>query len=199
MSPKSKRPPFNRNCKRLRDLKRLFLHRHGPTLPNDEESRYYFRLLAHHQVRLHGNAREKLNRWAEVAAPWATSADIDAAVAKASAEMAAVGPVGWSDADLGERIGLTYIEREACAITTIAPCELTRAEFQERQREKRRKRNAARMREKRRKDGVRPRELYLATAREAQKPWFAMGISRATWYNRQKRAAKVVAPSKRRP
>ncbi len=27
--------------------------------------------------------------------------------------------------------------------------------------------NAARMREKRRKDGVRPRELYLATAREA--------------------------------
>jgi hypothetical protein len=47
-------------------------------------------------------------------------------------------------------------------------------------------RRKARQRQKRREQGTKPRAEYLAASVQQAKPWEADGVSRATWYRRQR-------------
>ena len=65
---------------------------------------------------------------------------------------------------LGEEINLTYDERQRLRIRTIAPADLTPAEFSEKRRERRREKQRENQRKRRRKAGVKSRTVYLATS-----------------------------------
>jgi hypothetical protein len=192
------RRSFNRNTKRIGDLKRLFRHRYGLTLPNDDAGRIDLFCLAYHLVKVVSDPKRALSTWAEVSAPWATAMDLAAAVERAERfvdlENREDGAVGWSDADLGIRLGLTYGERSAAGLTTIAPCDLGEAEFLEKQRANKRALDALRKKKRRRAAGVLSREDYLKTTLIAKAPWKDEGISRGTWYRRQKAATRNVVP-----
>jgi hypothetical protein len=68
--------------------------------------------------------------------------------------------------------------------TTIGTIDMTKDERAAAR--KARKRQAKR--EKRRKQGIKPRAEYEASAIGHGKPWEAEGVSKATWYKRQRTA-----------
>jgi hypothetical protein len=191
-----RRRPFNRRARQLGDVKRLIRHRYGLTLPNDDAARTDLFCLVYDLVKVAANPKQALSTWAEVSAPWAAAEDLVAWIARAERfvnwENRENGGIGWSDADIGIRLALTYDERSACAITTIAPCDLSEAEFLEKRRSNKRARSALWMEKQRRAAGVLCREDYLKTTLTAKAPWKDEGISRATWYRRQKAAARNV-------
>lgn len=78
-------------------------------------------------------------------------------------------------------LNLKNRERERLGIRTIAPVDMTAAQLQEQRRAKKRARDERR----RRAEGRKPRESYLANSLSKKKPWEAEGISRRSWYRNQ--------------
>jgi hypothetical protein len=84
---------------------------------------------------------------------------------------------------LGERLNLTYAQRSRLRIQTIGPCDISEAGMALIRKQKKRLRDRARRQLK----GAKSRAEYLATHRTLkERPWIAMGISRATYYRRIK-------------
>jgi hypothetical protein len=82
--------------------------------------------------------------------------------------------------DIGRRLGLTNAERVQLKLWPFKPIDATDEQIDE-ERKARRQENR---RAKRRAEGVKPREVYLAQSK--RKPWEAEGIGRATWYRRHR-------------
>jgi hypothetical protein len=104
--------------------------------------------------------------------------EITEAEAIAIADQAAEIPYLWKADQLAKYLGLTYAQRQALRLTTIGSVDIgKRARRVLRQRKdrlaKERKRRAA---------GLRPQSESLS----AIKPWRELGMSRATWYRRNK-------------
>jgi hypothetical protein len=90
--------------------------------------------------------------------------------------------------ELGQRTGCTNAEREALRLWLIAPVDRTAEQLAEQRRAKKRERD----RKRRRKKGQPTRAEYRANFVQSiskRKPWFALGISRATWYRCETRLA----------
>jgi hypothetical protein len=104
--------------------------------------------------------------------------EITEAEAIAIADQAAEIPYLWKADQLAKYLGLTYAQRQALRLTAIGSVDIgKRARRVLRQRKdrlaKERKRRAA---------GMRPQSESLS----AIKPWRELGMSRATWYRRNK-------------
>lgn len=85
----------------------------------------------------------------------------------------------WLDArELGDLLQLTVPERECLGITRFRPMGMTARQFAKYQRERR----AAQQKARRVAKGARPHEQSKAQL----KPWEALGISRPTYYRKQK-------------
>jgi hypothetical protein len=91
-------------------------------------------------------------------------------------------PRRWRADRLAWRLGLTIADRDALGITTIGAVDMEANKRIGRRREKNRAAEAA----KRRARGVCPRQKYEAGSISREKPWEALGISRATWYRHGK-------------
>jgi hypothetical protein len=102
--------------------------------------------------------------------------------------------INTSPKALGQRLRLTYAERERLGIRQIAPCDITKEELAERRKAQRQARGRARRRQR----GARPRQEYLASSRTKAKPWLAEGISRRTWYRRQSKVGTSPRPKQTR-
>jgi hypothetical protein len=103
-----------------------------------------------------------------------------------------------TDEALGKRLNVTLADRERLGLRTIAPCDMTKQQFAEYRKAKRRMRENLRRQRKRQQAGRKPRSQYIATSLTKQKPWKAEGISRRTWYYRRRLAdpvAQVVLPT----
>jgi hypothetical protein len=75
-------------------------------------------------------------------------------------------------------------EAKTLRLRTIAPIDMTKEERLQDSKLRRR----ARMRSRRRSEGRKPRAQWLADNNISQtKPWEALGISRPTWYRRQRK------------
>jgi hypothetical protein len=80
---------------------------------------------------------------------------------------------------LGERLSVTYGQREELKLRTIAPCDVSDAAMALIRKRKRRKRDKERRQ-------LQSRADYLATHKVSkEQPWIAAGISRRTWYRRR--------------
>ena len=163
---------------RLAELERLFSHRYGRTLPDDDSGRDDLLLAVHHIVGAGIDVARRVRYWARLWAPWCSPDD-----ATALAEQAIACPLRFKAATLGRHLRLTEVERIMLKIKTIRAIDATENAVA-------RKRRLDRERGKRKRAEAR-------AEREAQprqpKPWQAAGISRATWYRRvrQKPAANI--------
>jgi hypothetical protein len=169
---------------RLGDIKRLLLHRYGPTLPDDDVGRDdLFELLLCTSLRPDSAIRIMRNV-IEVYAPWMTEQEAEAMIQ----QVERIPPeLRRRKAEyLGERFRLINDERERLAIRTIRPCDLTDEEVKKRRKARKRQRQRREAELKRRRQGQRSRTAYLASSLSRTKPWLKEGISRASWYRRQK-------------
>jgi hypothetical protein len=98
--------------------------------------------------------------------------------------------------DVGQRLRLTYEQRKAWGIRTIAPCDMTEEELAERRKARKqylrwlRRRNAG---------STQTRAEYLASfakSQNKQQPWEQEGISRSQWFARRAKTGPGVAPIK---
>ena len=175
---------------RFGDLKKILRCRCRYELPDDDAGRDYLELLLD-VVSLGPNARDRMLNQIEIWAPWMDSQEFCQLVDSVQRKPEYLRKIKADQ--LGQEINLTYDERQQLRIRTIAPADLTPAEFAERRRERRREKQRENQRKRRRKAGVKSRTVYLATSQTKLKPWAAFGISRSTWERRRERDASLKA------
>jgi hypothetical protein len=116
--------------------------------------------------------------WALMEAAKSMGGNITEAQASAITEEASIIRKCWSADNLARFLGLTYVQREKLGIKTIGSIDVKkRARKVLRQRKDRMYRER-----KRRAAGMRPQSESLS----ATQPWKAMGMSRRSWYRRNK-------------
>ena len=74
---KADKPPISLTALRIAELRRLFVHRYGRVLPDDDAGRDDVLVMAHHIARRQGDAPKAIRSWAELQAPWMIAADLD--------------------------------------------------------------------------------------------------------------------------
>jgi hypothetical protein len=165
---------------RVAELTRLFVHRYGRELPDDDAGRDDAMIVVHHLAALSSNQHQRIIGWLELRAPW-----ISAVEAEALASHILQKRIRWRAATLAERLGLTAKERRALRIKTISAIDETPEQRLERRREHDRRAKQA----KRKATGSQSRQQYLAASGIARtRPWERLGMSRATWYRAGKPA-----------
>ena len=84
--------------------------------------------------------------------------------------------------DMARWLQLDYETRQLLGVTTIGACDVNKRE----RRRRRRERNRLSKERQRRARGAKLRSEYEGNSVSRAKPWEAFGISRKTWYKRQK-------------
>jgi hypothetical protein len=161
---------------RLREIERLFFHRYGGPLPDDDAGLDDLEIAAHHIAHLGGNAERHILAWASIWAPWLGHRDEITPVEYA--RRIAANPCRWKADTLAWRLRLTSVDRSRLGITTIGAMDCNAQMRATRRANKKRIAATAR----RRAEGAVPREQSAARI----KPWHVLGMSRATWYRRGK-------------
>jgi hypothetical protein len=164
---------------RCAELRRLFVDRYGRVLPDDDAGRDDARIMCHHLALMSGDQHIRMKSWLTVWTPWMSADEVASLIANVIAK-----PIRWRADPMAARLGLKEADRARLGITTIGAVDMTKAEREAAR--KAQKREAKR--EQRRKHGTKPRAEYLATSAERTKPWIAEGISRRTWYRRNRQA-----------
>jgi hypothetical protein len=161
-------------------LLRLFRHRWGLVLPDDDAGRDDLWLLVTNVSLAAAEPEKKMRHVIEMWAPWMTADEREAFIKHV-----------WSldiyertqtALEIGKRLGLTNAERETLKLWPFLPFDKTEEEIAEQAKARERARRARKRREK----GVQTREDYLAELSSRPKPWIAEGISRRTWERRRK-------------
>jgi hypothetical protein len=165
---------------RIGDLNKVFGHRYGGgklfVFPEgDDAAREDLRILLGHYARANPAAMGRIIR---SRAPWLTDADRDDIF-----EEIARFPRMWKAQALGKQLNLSESDRTRLKIKTIGSVDVTAAQRKRLRKFKDRMRKHA----QRRAAGAQTRHQWLAdNSVSRDKPWDALGISRRTWYRRQK-------------
>jgi hypothetical protein len=182
-SRKKERKPFNLAVLRAAELRRIFKDRYGDRLPMDREGRQAAFLMAH-ALAWRPDAHRKIPAWLSLWAPWMN--DAPELTAKALSK-----PLKWSADKLGAKLGLTDADRIRLKIRTIGAVDCRKEARVQRRMEAKEERRVA----KRRAAGTKPRAEYEASSLGKSRPWEALGISRATWFRRFRKAATSAPPT----
>jgi hypothetical protein len=159
------------------ELNREYSDRYGSVLlPDDDSGRDDIEFMLHHLAPGDDPAR-RIERWLDLRAPWFTGMERVTMVERVLAN-----PRKFNRDTAAKRIGLIAERRIRLNIRTIAAIDQTKAEREAAS--KARKREAKR--QQRRAQGIKPRAEYEAASVGHGKPWIADGISRASWYRRQR-------------
>jgi hypothetical protein len=95
---------------------------------------------------------------------------------------------------LGDRLNVTYRQRQELQLRTIAPCDVSDAAMELIRKRKRRRRDKGRRRDGRRMQLQKRADYLAAHAVNRTKPWIVAGVSRASWY--RQRETSPPAPNK---
>jgi hypothetical protein len=169
-------------------LLRLLRHRYGHVLPDDDAGRDDLWLLVSNTSLAASEPKKKMRHVIELWAPWMTP-DEAAAYVEHVWGLDLYERTETAEA-IGRRLGLTNAERNALKLWPFTPIDAT-AEDLELHRKARRQENK---RAKRRANGVKPRNVYLAELASKPKPLIAEGVSRRTWERRRKSMSQGVVP-----
>src|SRR5262249_33986506 len=165
---------------RLADHYRYIRGRYGQQLPDDDAGRedLYELLLV---ISLAAGCYRKMKMAIQIWAGWMSKEEAEELVDRINLTPDYLRK--RTARDMGERWRLTYEERRAWKIRTVAPCDLTEEEFLER-----RKGREQYMRFVRRRRAGKPtRAEWLAThSINRNKPWLLEGIGKTTWYQRRR-------------
>ena len=167
--------------RRLRNgaLLKLFRSRYGYALPDDDAGREDLWLLVMNVSLAATEPEKKMRHVIEVWAPWMSVEEREAYVQHVwgldKYERTSTGR------EIGQRLGLTNVERERLKLWPFKPIDATDEEIAERRKTRKRERLAQKRREK----GIRTRADYLAGLASKPKPWEAEGVSRSNWYRKR--------------
>ena len=161
---------------RLKDLNRLIAHRHGGdaatyTLPDDDAGREYLYILISHYANVDPNAPQRIIK---LRAPWMSADDAERVI-----DMAFNYQRRWRSSTLGRELNYSEAEWRMLRLRTIGPTGMTPEE-------RRRISDAARKERARRRKGTKTRVHYEGGSLSRRKPWEKEGISRASWYRRNR-------------
>lgn len=129
---------------RVRELSRIYLHRWGTTLPDDDAGRDDATLYLAHVTHLR-NGQQRACNFLDLFCPWMGKDEREVLLADA----ARGGGIFWSADDLAAKLGLTYAERTARAITTIGSIDVDKDGRARLRAERKRKRELERRQSKR--------------------------------------------------
>jgi hypothetical protein len=175
--PRRERDPPSFAALRTRELEKIFEHRYGQHLPDDEAGRHCALIAAHHLANLpRGDRATNVINWLTRWAPWMSQYEMDALSSKAIERN-----IKWKADTLGKRLRLTDRDRCVLRITTIGAIDCDKFARKDRRKQAKRAHNE----HVRRAEGIIPRASYEANSLSRQKPWEAEGISRRTWYRRR--------------
>src|SRR5437588_2382137 len=124
---------------RLRELERLFKHRYGRFLPDDDAGMDDFVVAAHHIAFLRGEVTDHIVAWARAWAPWVRQHEAERLAARVAAE-----PRKFTADALAWRLRLSMTERTTLKITTIGAFDMSKAERDAIQKARKRDRERAR-------------------------------------------------------
>ena len=163
---------------RLRDFATLFRVRyHGGPLPDDDSGRDDIGPVIQHLAAL-PQPKRRAERWLREWAPWLTLAEQEEIITDGLMNARA-----WRADDLAWRYRVTREERTMLGLTTIGAVDFGKAARTKRRNERDRMRKAKQRRDRDQK----LRAEYLAQHSISRtEPWRTEGISRASWYRRQR-------------
>jgi hypothetical protein len=162
-------------------LRRLFQHRWGHVLPDDDAGRDDLWLLVCNVSLAAADPEKKMRHVIEMWAPWMSAEEREAYVKHVwSLDIYERTQTGL---EIGRRLGLTNAEREELKLWPFKPIDKTEEELVEIASSRRNKIR----RDKARASGVRSREAYLAELANKPKPWTTAGVSRTAYYRKRKR------------
>lgn len=165
---------------RMREMERVFAHRFGDYLPDDDAGMEDLTLAANQIAQMEGNAEDHILRWAFEWAPWFfRQKDVDPVL---FARRIAKSPRRYKADTLARLLNLTMSDRTAIGITTIGAIDCNKQQ----RAALRRERNRVGAEARRRARGAKPRAQYEAESLSRTKPWERMGMSRSTWYAKGK-------------
>jgi len=161
-------------------LLRLFRHRWGHVLPDDDAGRDDLWLLVSNVSLAAAEPQKKMRHVIEMWAPWMSAEEREAYVKHVwGLDIYERTQTGL---EIGKRLGLTNAERETLTLWPFLPIDKSEKEIAEQAKVRERERRARKRRER----GVRSRKAYLAELANRPRPWIAEGISRRTWERRRK-------------
>lgn len=178
------RQPVSMAVLRIAELNRLFVHRYGRELPDDDAGRDDAQIVAHHIAALSIQPERRIVDWLGLRAPWMAPE-----IAGNLATAVLVKRIRWTADKLAVRLGLTSAERNRLKITTIGAIDQTKAERLVERRKRKRQADRERCRRARLAKGAKSRTDYETQSMTRQKPWENLGMSRASWYRAGKPSA----------
>ena len=180
-------------CLRTGDLLKLYRHRWGALLPDDDSGRAdLFEILCVTSLALK-NPKLKMAHIIETLAPWMLPAEAEAEIDHI--DSLPIFERTRTSRHLGDNMRLLNSERETLRLWRLLPVDMTDAQLEEQRRVKARSRKAA----KRLQSGAKTREQYLAELASRPKPWVAEGVSRPTYYRRLRRGCSATILTKAVP
>jgi hypothetical protein len=175
------RQPFSVAAVRPNEIQRLLVSRYGHELPDDDAGRDDAFVMVN-ALAWRPQAERRIPAWLSLRTPWMRQDEARALTARTIAK-----PIKWSADKLGRRLNLTEAERQRLRITTIGAVDVDKAERQTRRKERKRLREQAR----RRAAGAKSRAEYETQSISKAKPWETIGMSRASWYRRQRQTRET--------
>jgi hypothetical protein len=174
---KRRAAPFDLCSKRTREIAMITVRRHGG-LPDTDDRNIYLEAAAQHLNPRDGDIAFALSNWARRLGTELPQDEIDRVVCEVKRN-----PRRYRARTLGEMLRVTYEERCALRLTTIRCYDVSWAECVRRSKKIRRQKEA----DKRRRNGAKSHANSLSR----RQPWIAEGISRRTWYYRQRAIAQI--------
>lgn len=173
---------------RLVDLAKLFRARYQrfgevAALPDDDSGRDDLLIAVDHLAALAHPAKH-VRQWIELWAPWLTLVEFNELVASRMLTRQV-----WTADALAWRLKLTWEDRQALGITTIGAIDMPKGARKKR----RRKRDQERKSKTRLSAGAKPRRTYERNSLEHKQPWKELGISRRTWFRRNRGTGPATA------
>ena len=172
---------------RLRELEIIFWSRYGGRrLPPDDSGTDDAMMALHHLAGLTIDPRGRMRSWLSTWAPWMPPGEAAGLIERAMREQRR-----YRADTLARRLNLHLDERTRLGITTIGAVDKPKAQRLADQKEQRRLAQVKRRRAR----GIKPRASYVGSSTSRAKPWISEGISRATWYRRQRETETSLKPA----
>jgi hypothetical protein len=171
---------------RLNALLRLFRHRWGKVLPDDDAGRGDLWELVCNASLAQSGADKKMRHVVELWAPWMGPDEVPEYIDHVS--RLTIYERTPTAEQLGDRLRVTAALRERLKLWPIKPVDATAEDLVEQRKARRREQDRAR----RRKRGQQSRADYLSRFGKSLaklKPWEIEGVSRRTWFRRLSKVA----------
>ena len=184
---------FSFELLRLREIETVVRSRHGSAVPDPEDTDDRETCLAYIKAAAFALSGQCIVSWAAKWAPWAREDEVNSCIALAAARRRAMKADG-----VAGLLMVTMAERTALCLRTIGACDLSKDDRVALSRERKRERDRNRKAAARKADGKKDRASYEAQSLSSLKPWESEGLSRPTWYRRQRETgmARVVIVTK---